>query len=287
MAASLVQRNTPSSPSRFLQGWCSLPAELRLKILTYVLTFDKDDFRGHLITATDYMPARLAYKYLWDSHYQGRFAEIALPLLACPYIDELFNMPQAVLYIWYGKNIFHLGRHNYNCGEKLAYSYLIPNRSAFAYLQHVKVYVRGDYVGWKDLASYCKATKSMPVLKVFEVEFIHLQDIDGDSKDLEKAFTEIETLRVSAQKFVIECHCIGQLLGVIRPPTQSDRVDYTEAASVFKNIKIETSGEKAAKEKFVRYWYDYITKVEVDEMWALPPTSQYAWHKRIVRTQWQ
>ncbi|KAJ4360796.1 uncharacterized protein N0V89_001363 [Didymosphaeria variabile] len=287
MATSLIERNTANSPSHFTQGWCSLPAELRLQILSYVLTIDKDDFEGHRITAYDYMAANEAYKYLYDSAYLGRFAEIALPLLACPRIDEVFNMRKAALDVWYGKNTFQLGGHNYQSGEKLAFSYLVPNRNAFAHLQHVEAYIRGDYVGWKDLASYCKATKDMPMLKVFEVEFILLRDIDEDSKTLDQAFTEIGPLIVSAQKFVIECRCIGQLLGEIRPPTQLDRVDYPEAASVFENISIEASGGKAAKEKFARYWHDYMKKVEVDEVWALPPTSQYAWHKRMVRTQWQ
>ncbi|KAL5417826.1 hypothetical protein PMIN03_001123 [Paraphaeosphaeria minitans] len=275
----------PPQPSPFLRGWTSLPPELRLQILSYILIIPSNCFKDPRITIWDYIhiPFHRSRKRF---SLCGRFANIALPLLACPYTDAAFNMPQAALEMWYGQNTFHFGGIGRGCGEKLMQPYMTPNPNAFAYLQHVRMYIQGDYAGWMDLARYCEATKSMSKLKTLEVEFVRQARPDADSKSLRDAFADVGALGVHAEKFVLEYHGKSELLGLIRPPFMQDRWDYPDMAVVFENISVVVCGEKAVKEVVQRYWYDCVTRVDVDEMWELPPKSTYPWQKYVVRTQW-
>jgi hypothetical protein len=274
------QHNPTSS---FLHYWRSLPAEIRLQILEHVLIIHQ----GRPITANDYKPTRLIYKYSLAPS-AGLFAEIRLPLLSTPEADAVFNLPQVAHELWYGLNTFLLGGpYILGRGEKAGYyPYLVPPRSAFAYLQQVKVHIRGDYGGWIDLAGYCRAAGRMPKLRVFEVRFVQLCEAGSGSASLERAFKDVGRLAVSTRKLVVDYFSRDKLLGPLRPPVEKDRVDYPEAAAFFQRLSIEQEGEEVVKEEFRRYWDGFERVVEADERWALPPASMYPWQKHIVRTQW-
>ncbi|OAG06541.1 uncharacterized protein CC84DRAFT_1259712 [Paraphaeosphaeria sporulosa] len=183
-------------------------------------------------------------------------------------------MKQAALEMWYGENTFRLGGIGFGCGENLAYPYMVPNHNAFAHLQHVQVHVRGDHAGWADLAKYCETTKSMLRLIAFEVEFVRLAHPDAKSKSLQDAFAEVGPLEVHAEKFVLEYYGKSELLSPARALVVADRMDYREMVGVFEKISI-ASGGKVVKEAVQRFWYDCKTRVDVDEIWQLPPNSIY------------
>ncbi|KAF2449820.1 hypothetical protein P171DRAFT_480879 [Karstenula rhodostoma CBS 690.94] len=278
MASSQVDPSNPLEPNPFPRGWNSLPTELRLQILSYILTINLASFNGPHITINDYTPPPYTSE---NVRHTGRFAALALPLLTCSAIDA-----ETTLTMWYGTNVFFLGGpSNRGCGEKLAYPYLVPNRNAFAYLQRVRVYIRGDYAGWVDLARYCAASKTMPTLRVFYLEFVRQGEVDAGAKALGDACEEVGRLEVAAEKFSFQYYGKSGLLGPIRPPVVGDRMDYPEMAGIMRMINI-VGREKVVKEVFRRFWYDCLVKVEVDGMWELPPKSIYPWQKHVVRTQW-
>lgn len=278
----MAHHSNPPQLSPFLRGWNSLPPELRLQILSHVLTISPISFKGPNITIHDYMSPLHISKRVPRSN---RFSVLAVPLLACPTIDTAFHMPKAALETWYGANTVFLGGTRRGCGEKLAYPYLVPNRVVFASLQRVRVHIRGDRAGWTDLARYCEASGDMPKLKVFELGFVRQASVDADYEALRHAFFEVGPLEVSAGKFVIEYYGKNGLLDPVRASGVEDQFDYPEMAGVFGNISV-ASGGKVVKEVVQRYWYDCVTRVDVDEMWELPPKSIYPWLKHVVRTQW-